>query len=555
MASISIDVSAIVREVRSLVTEIKNERTAEKEKAKAAQMLVYRSLSLHPALDRMHPPTGMLADVDWYTELRFSFTSGIFRKLGQNEHFRRMALLGDTGTRARIMMLLLWIIGHRLAEDSVAKLLSTAMGDAIRRDGNLDLEAELVSLDSVKRVLTSLQKMIKTKIPLPPDRNPFQGRDYNITDEDLALPRSELWGYELPEEQQYEYNIRRNPVLLLRPLSGKIIIPETKLTMLIIQWAACNFGLGKKVYSAQDIDHEAFWNADPPLSTNQDDDGDDDHISDWSSSSSKDSFAFEAHAGVGDPPYESMWEDEPMEDWVHSRFCSAYGVHAWAHQSFVRVLLFNSFSASQTLPTSSHISKAVHVANQLSCRLPMDILQYAEQFIVARSLLVWRETYADKPWKPEFRVLPPEERGLLVIFVDALRWDEAQSWIDVEHPSVFGDVREFLMNPLRYCQDSPDILALPRLASQYTPSGINVLPELDSDICICGECPAISSQLPASLESFRHQYFSITSFRPQDCNALARTWEPMISAAEEWLEDLVSRVECQFTLFHVVARP
>lgn len=77
-------------------------------------------------------------------------------------------MLGDTGTRARIMMLLLWIIGHRLSEDSVAKLVSTAVGDAMQRDGNVDLETELASLDSVKRVLTSLQKMIKTKIPLPP---------------------------------------------------------------------------------------------------------------------------------------------------------------------------------------------------------------------------------------------------------------------------------------------------------------------------------------------------------------------------------------------------
>ncbi|KAJ7429700.1 hypothetical protein FB451DRAFT_602557 [Mycena latifolia] len=96
------------------------------------------------------------------------------------------------------------------------------------------------------------------------DRNPFQGRDYNLEDEDKALPRSELWGYALPEELRYEYDIRQNPTLLLRPLPAKTIIPQTKLTILVIQWAACNFGLGKKVYAAEDIDPEAFWNADPP---------------------------------------------------------------------------------------------------------------------------------------------------------------------------------------------------------------------------------------------------------------------------------------------------
>jgi len=80
----------------------------------------------------------------------------------------RTALLGDTGTRARIMMLLLWIIGHRLSEDQVGRLISTAVGDALKRDQSPDELLELTQLDSVNRVLVSLRKMIKTKLPLPP---------------------------------------------------------------------------------------------------------------------------------------------------------------------------------------------------------------------------------------------------------------------------------------------------------------------------------------------------------------------------------------------------
>ncbi|THU95893.1 hypothetical protein K435DRAFT_112072 [Dendrothele bispora CBS 962.96] len=82
MATLSIDVAGIFREVRLLVTQLKDDRLVEKEKKKAAQLLVYRTLSLHPALDHMRSPTGALADVDWYTELRSQFVSGIFRKLG-----------------------------------------------------------------------------------------------------------------------------------------------------------------------------------------------------------------------------------------------------------------------------------------------------------------------------------------------------------------------------------------------------------------------------------------------------------------------------------------
>lgn len=82
MAGISIDIGGILRELRLLVNELKDERLAAKEKKKSAQLLVYRALSVHPALDHMHPPTGILADVDWYTELHSPFTSGMFRKLG-----------------------------------------------------------------------------------------------------------------------------------------------------------------------------------------------------------------------------------------------------------------------------------------------------------------------------------------------------------------------------------------------------------------------------------------------------------------------------------------
>ncbi|KAJ7627674.1 hypothetical protein DFH06DRAFT_1227823 [Mycena polygramma] len=467
--------------------------------------------------------------------------------LGQNEHFKKMALLGETGTRARIMLLLLWIIGHRLSEDSVAKLLSTAVGDAIRRDENSELEEELEQLVLVKEVLVSLRKMIKTKLPLPPDRNPFQGRDYSPGDEDKALPRSELWGYTLPEDLRYEYDVRHNPTFLLRALPLKTIIPQTKLTMLVIQWAACNFGLGKKVYSAEDIDPEAYWNADPPPLSPSPDRDDEDCLS-ISSFSLQDSFAFEAFEGVGTAPYEAMWLDDPPEDWVHSRVCSVYPVHGWAHWSFVRVLLFNAFCGTQTLPKVSQILAAVHIAARLLQRLPEDIWHYAQEFIIARALAYWKMNDTNGSWNLVFSELSPEERSAMVIFVDALKWLEARPWF-VDYPRLLRDIREFLVNPLRTCQDAPDILSLPEVSSRDTHSTLNMLPELDPATCVCGECALIQSQQPSSLESFRSQYFDITSSRTSECDALARTWESAISAAEAWLDNLVSRVETNFALF------
>ena len=65
-------------------------------------------------------------------------------------------------------MLLLWILGHRLSDDQVGKLISTAIGDALPKDDSGALLDELHRLDSVKRVLVDLRRMIKTKLPLPP---------------------------------------------------------------------------------------------------------------------------------------------------------------------------------------------------------------------------------------------------------------------------------------------------------------------------------------------------------------------------------------------------
>jgi hypothetical protein len=82
-------------------------------------------------------------------------------------------MLGETGTRARIIMLLLWILGHRLSEDQIRKLLSTAIGDALPKDAAGTLIDELQRLSSVQKVLTDLCKMIKTKLPLPPGQPPW----------------------------------------------------------------------------------------------------------------------------------------------------------------------------------------------------------------------------------------------------------------------------------------------------------------------------------------------------------------------------------------------
>ncbi|KAK0490102.1 hypothetical protein EDD18DRAFT_1358738 [Armillaria luteobubalina] len=547
MASISIDIAAVVGEIREIVCSIQENRVAQKEKRKVAQLLVYRALSLHPALEDMKPPTGMLADVDWYHELRKpSFVAGIFRKLGQNEHFKTTALLGETGTRARIMMLLLWIIGHRLSEDEVGRLLSHTLGDAFRATNSLSVTSatELMQLDSVKPVMVSLRKMIKTKLPLPPDRNPFLGEDYNPADEDKALPRAELWGYELPEELRYEYDVRRNPSLLLRPLPGSVIIPQTKLTLLLIRWASSNFGLGKKIYSAEEIDSEAFWNADPP-----EDDGAEMLPMDWSSDEGDDSYAFEINNGMATPIYEVRF-DGPLDDWIHDRFCVMYPVHGWAHNSFVRVVLFNLFCSTQSFPEERDIISAIHIADCLYQKYPLEVILYMQPFIIARSLLLWKENFERQRWVTNFSEWTRRQRGMALIFSDPVKWDMEQNVMDVEL-GVFREVREFLFDPLISCQHVGDILSLPLLSDSHRLSE-EELPSLDFSECTCGECVSIYSSFSPSLQTFHQHYYFVAESRPDGCTAWVDAWEPVLQEAEDWFGELTSRIESQFMLYPIL---
>jgi hypothetical protein len=145
----------------------------------------------------MKPPTQVLGDLDWYTELRKPLLpfSGLFKKLGENVHFKSTSNLGEQGQRARIILLLCWVIGHRLPKDKMRQLVSTAVDDgfaAMQTDEHVD---SLLQLHSVRGVLDQLANMIKTRLPLSKERNPFYGEDFVAEDEDKAIPRAELWAY------------------------------------------------------------------------------------------------------------------------------------------------------------------------------------------------------------------------------------------------------------------------------------------------------------------------------------------------------------------------
>lgn len=85
MVNITIDIAGVIDKIKEIVVAIADVRKAEKERRAKAHDLVYYTLSIHPALDFMRPPTGAFADMDWYSEMRSSWKSGILRGIGNFE--------------------------------------------------------------------------------------------------------------------------------------------------------------------------------------------------------------------------------------------------------------------------------------------------------------------------------------------------------------------------------------------------------------------------------------------------------------------------------------
>ena len=187
----------IIQQLKESIGVVQDDQRSNFDREEHARLCVYRALSVHPALDAMKPPTQVLGDLDWYTELKspLALLGGSFKKLGQNDHFRRTSNLGDQGRRARIMMLICWVIGHRLPQDKVRQFVSTTVGDALSAFGTGDHVDTLLQLHMVRKVLEQLAKMIKTRLPLPKEMNPFYGEDFVVEDEDKVVPHAELWAY------------------------------------------------------------------------------------------------------------------------------------------------------------------------------------------------------------------------------------------------------------------------------------------------------------------------------------------------------------------------
>jgi len=242
----------------------------------------------------------------------------------------------------------------------------------------------------------------------------------------------------------------------------------------------------------------------------------------------------------------------PLENWIHKRFCSVYGVHHFAHDRFVRALLFGFSTAQQCLPTLDEALLAMFVIRRLRKQWPDDILDIIATMIFGQAMSDWAaHEEHHSPWTISPAELSASQRASMFIFSDPCKVSADSPSDRWQTPAAaFSDIHRFLVEPQIMCPNIPDIMSLP-LVGQVLPSHINDILSPKSTTCICGECLAAYEQLTGDTYSFRMKYFSLLEAAEarDNCLALSEAWEPLVSKAEEWVDSLMGRLQSSYSLF------
>jgi len=243
----------------------------------------------------------------------------------------------------------------------------------------------------------------------------------------------------------------------------------------------------------------------------------------------------------------------PLEKWIHTRFCHTYPVHNWAHDRLVRVLLFALYCHRQTLPSPGEISAATCIAKELRFILDDDIWALIEQLVMAEGMLRWKELSGQESWKPDFREMSKDERGMMVLFSDATSDSLYPNSIIDMGPLAFQEAAYFLTDPVDLCPDQPDIIGIVAyLGGPTFETSFNIIdiPTIDSATCICGICNNLQEDLQRIPDNFQMKYLAMAvSDGRGGCRALESAWDPLLTKAEEWIASLMERIESPFADF------
>ncbi|TFY76037.1 hypothetical protein EWM64_g7975, partial [Hericium alpestre] len=188
----------------------------------------YKSLASHPALAFMRAPDTprpKWENLDYYTH-------GVDTRT--EEHFRGAAYYGETGTKARVMMLFLWLIAQMLPPDSDASsLVSGAVAQGLPAGEDIEDYEEVIHelVDTFRRPLPDHIK--KTLESLCPRRSDAEFEAF------MDLVRESY-----REDVVFDYAVEDAPSALLNVLEGVVIVPRKPGTERLIAWCMDKFFMG-----------------------------------------------------------------------------------------------------------------------------------------------------------------------------------------------------------------------------------------------------------------------------------------------------------------------
>ncbi|TFY69728.1 hypothetical protein EVG20_g3024 [Dentipellis fragilis] len=245
--SVDVNVGELLREAREtfvgLFTWSRNHHSQHKDRRER----VYRALAKHDALTFMESPNGIYPpweSLDYYRSNHFR---------ARADPFQKAAAYGTTGTKAKIMMLFLWVIVQALpvqANSRVRSLVSDVVSRGLEEDERIGLFKDIVR-ELVARFCRPLPQDIEVLFA-DPAMALHAGLDYPSL---LGMFRRSF-----PNLRKLEYDVSDTPSALLYRQEG-VLVPRNHHTQRVFAWSTKRLSMGHRVTRREDLRDDVCWNA------------------------------------------------------------------------------------------------------------------------------------------------------------------------------------------------------------------------------------------------------------------------------------------------------
>ncbi|KZS96752.1 hypothetical protein SISNIDRAFT_547499 [Sistotremastrum niveocremeum HHB9708] len=247
--------------------------------------------------------------------------------------------------------------------------------------------------------------------------------------------------------------------------------------------------------------------------------------------------------------YRSIYDDHAVSSdaFFHERFCTIYPVHKWAHDPFIRALLFSLLSGQDTLPSIDQVCAVFVLAKDLRLKTSNDIWDIIVPLLLTSAAQDFKSAHwgvVSRAWAPDIKSLSPFSRSMLLIIIDCTKPGIARAQNRDIDSAIDYYVRLFMHLWDTWILGVDEAWRLPNVGPAALEHQTNNLPRLNTSSCTCGVCSSVEDRLGKRNVRFRRLYWQlIEEAEERGCSALEEAWDPFLEEAESWLEYLCVRIQ------------